>query len=128
MSGATSKGRKGTALGRIRQLMAIARKKALAPCPSTGSVTATTIKSQSSSSLAHRQFMPVCVLPLMGWIKALYRRARRTRHLGRSAQEPEPPARRSPRDLATGIDAGEIDGPVAGRGALFMGAGGRWRG
>jgi hypothetical protein len=82
MSGATSKGRKGTALGRIRQLMAIARKKALAPCPSTGSVTATTIKSQSSSSLAHRQFMPVCVLPLMGWIKALYRRARRTRHLG----------------------------------------------
>jgi hypothetical protein len=33
-------------------------------------------------------------------------------HLGRSAQEPEPPARRSPRDLATGIDAGEIDDPV----------------
>src|SRR5215467_4453820 len=31
---------------------------------------------------------------------------------GRSAQSPEPPARGSPRDLAIGIDAGEIDGPV----------------
>src|SRR5262249_16423004 len=30
----------------------------------------------------------------------------------RSAQSPEPPARGSPRDLAIGIDAGEIDGPV----------------
>jgi hypothetical protein len=27
-------------------------------------------------------------------------------------RSPEPPARASPRDLATGIDAGEIDGPV----------------
>ena len=31
---------------------------------------------------------------------------------GRSAQDLEPPARGSPRDLAIGIDAGEIDGPV----------------
>src|SRR5258708_21196740 len=31
---------------------------------------------------------------------------------GRSAQRTEPPARGSPRDLAIGIDAGEIDGPV----------------
>src|SRR5215475_6671281 len=30
-------------------------------------------------------------------------------HTSESAQGPEPPARRSPRDLATGIDAGEID-------------------
>src|SRR5258708_32796404 len=33
----------------------------------------------------------------------------RKRHLARSAQEPEPPARGSPRDLAI---AGEMDGPV----------------
>jgi hypothetical protein len=31
---------------------------------------------------------------------------------GRSAQSPEPPARGSPRDLAIGIDASEINGPV----------------
>jgi hypothetical protein len=30
----------------------------------------------------------------------------------RSAQSPEPPARGSPRDLAIGIDTGEINGPV----------------
>src|SRR6516164_457030 len=32
--------------------------------------------------------------------------------LSESAQDPGPPARGSPRDLAIGIDAGEIDGPV----------------
>src|SRR5262245_18398115 len=32
--------------------------------------------------------------------------------LSESAQDPEPPARGSPRDLGIGIDAGEIDGPV----------------
>src|SRR5262245_24696311 len=30
----------------------------------------------------------------------------------RQLKSPEPPARGSPRDLAIGIDAGEIDGPV----------------
>jgi hypothetical protein len=37
----------------------------------------------------------------------------RTRMASReSPQDPEPPARGSPRDLAIGIDASEIDGPV----------------
>src|SRR5258706_8217430 len=39
-------------------------------CHSTGSAIATTIRVQSLSSLAHPSFTPICVLPLLSWIKA----------------------------------------------------------
>jgi hypothetical protein len=45
-------------------------------CPSTGSVTATTIKSQSSSNLGLRQFMPVYELRLPTLMKMHLPKAR----------------------------------------------------
>src|SRR5215813_520530 len=45
------------------------------PCPSSGSATATTIKSPSSSSLELRSFMPGCELPSMDWMRASSPRA-----------------------------------------------------
>ena len=54
-------------LGTLQQPITEAQ---LRQCPSTGSVTVSTIKSPSSSNLALPSFMPVCVLPLPSWMKA----------------------------------------------------------